>query len=341
MCLYLRTSRVSFSPFYSKMLGEYRLYLRLLSLQRFFLPLRNTQAMEPMFILVGLSSFPEHQMFLFVVFTFIYMAALAGNLLIVLTITTSSRLHTPMYILLINLSLINLLSISTLVNLVSQSKSISFTNCLLQMYFVFSFGCTEYFLLAVMAYDRYLAICYPLHYNTIMSSTLCVQLALSSWVGGFLVISMPAALIARLSFCGPNVINHFFCDISPWIILSCTDTYLVEMVCFITFAIVILGSCVITLVSYIYIISTILKIPSAQGRQRAFSTCSSHLTVVIIWYGSTIFLHVKPSIETSLELTKIVTILNTIVTPLLNPFIYTLRNKLVRKILKKVFSGGT
>ncbi|XP_065270575.1 olfactory receptor 6F1-like [Emys orbicularis] len=298
------------------------------------------------FILLGFPGSQYLQLSLFILFLFMYVLIITGNVAIIFLIRTQTCLQTPMYYFLCNFAFLEIWFTTacvpkTLANLMSQSKSISFTSCLLQMYFVFSFGCTEYFLLAVMAYDRYLAICYPLHYNTIMSSTLSVQLALSSWVGGFLVISVPAGLIARLSFCGPNVINHFFCDIAPWIILSCTDTYLVEMVCFIMFAIVILGTCVITLVSYIYIISTILKIPSSQGRQRAFSTCSSHLTVVIIWFGSTIFLHVKPSIETSLELTKIVTILNTIVTPLLNPFIYTLRNKEVREILKKVFSGGT
>ncbi|XP_059587642.1 olfactory receptor 6F1-like [Alligator mississippiensis] len=304
----------------------------------------NTSVEE--FILLGFPGSWYLQVSLFVFFLFVYSLTVMGNVAIIVLVRTHPRLQTPMYYFLCNFALLEIWFTTacvpkTLANLMSQSKSISFTGCLLQMYFVFSFGCVEYFLLAVMAYDRYLAICYPLRYSTIMNSTLSIQMAVGSWVGGFLVISVPASLISRLSFCGPNVINHFFCDISPWIILSCTDTYLVNMVCFIMFAIVILGSCVITLVSYIYIISTILRIPSAKGRQRAFSTCSSHLTVVIIWYGSTIFLHVKPSIEASLELTKIVTILNTAVTPLLNPFIYTLRNTEVKAILKKMLRGET
>ncbi|XP_059587737.1 olfactory receptor 6F1-like [Alligator mississippiensis] len=304
----------------------------------------NTSVEE--FILLGFPGSWYSQVSLFVFFLFVYSLTVMGNVAIIVLVRTHPRLQTPMYYFLCNFALLEIWFTTacvpkTLANLMSQSKSISFTGCLLQMYFVFSFGCVEYFLLAVMAYDRYLAICYPLRYSTIMNSILSIQMAMGSWVGGFLVISVPASLISRLSFCGPNVINHFFCDISPWIILSCTDTYLVNMVCFIMFAIVILGSCVITLVSYIYIISTILRIPSAKGRQRAFSTCSSHLTVVIIWYGSTIFLHVKPSMEASLELTKIVTILNTAVTPLLNPFIYTLRNTEVKAILKKMLRGET
>uniref|UniRef100_A0A8D0GE20 Olfactory receptor n=1 Tax=Sphenodon punctatus TaxID=8508 RepID=A0A8D0GE20_SPHPU len=297
------------------------------------------------FILLGFPGSWYLQISLFILFLFTYILTVAGNVTIIILVKTNPRLQTPMYYFLCNFSFLEIWFTTacvpkTLANLLSQSKAISFTGCLLQMYFVFSFGCIEYFLLAVMAYDRYLAICFPLHYSILMSPALSTQLSLLSWVGGFLVITVPAALIAQLSFCGPNVINHFFCDISPWIILSCTDTWLVEMVCFIMFAIVILGSCMITLVSYIYIISTILRIPSAKGRQRAFSTCSSHLTVVIIWYRSTIFLHVKPSIEASLELTKIVTILNTIVTPLVNPFIYTLRNTEVKEILKRAFHGG-
>ncbi|KAL6032294.1 hypothetical protein STEG23_023585, partial [Scotinomys teguina] len=203
------------------------------------------------------------------------------------------------------------------------------------MYLVFSLGCTEYFLLAAMAYDRYLAICSPLHYQAIMNNLLSAQLAFCSWICGFLVISVPTALISTLSFCGPHAINHFFCDIAPWIALACTSTQAVETVAFVIAFVVILSSCLITLISYIYIISTILRIPSASGRSKAFSTCSSHLTVVLIWYGSTIFLHVRTSIKDDLELTKTVHVLNTVVTPVLNPFIYTLRNKEVRETLMK------
>ncbi|KAM9119091.1 LOW QUALITY PROTEIN: olfactory receptor 6F1-like [Pangshura tecta] len=258
------------------------------------------------------------------------------NITIICLVGTHRRLHTPMYYFLCNLSFLEIWYTTatipkTLTNLVSQSKTISFLSCLLQMYFVFSLGCTEFLLLAVMAYDRYLAICHPLRYSSIMNNTLFTQLAIGSWVGGFLTFSVPAFLITRLSFCGPTVINHFFCDIDSWIELSCTDTRLFEMVYISICFIVVLGSCSVTLVSYIYIISTILRIPSAQGQKKAFSTCSAHLTVVVILYGCSIFK------QNSLDMNKTVTVFVTIVTPLLNPFIYTLRNKDVKEMLRKYF----
>ncbi|NXL40366.1 OR6F1 protein, partial [Glaucidium brasilianum] len=301
---------------------------------------RGNHSDTPVFILLG---FPGHQylkMSLFVGFFIMYILALLGNFSIMVLVRSHRQLHTPMYFFLCNLSFLEIWYTTACVPkalavLSGGDPTISFDSCLLQMYFVFSLGCTEYFLLAAMAYDRCLAICFPLHYKSIMNCTLLIQLVFGSWLCGFLSITIPTYMISTLSFCGSNVINHFFCDIAPWIVLSCTDTSLVELVAFIISFIVILGSCTITLVSYIYIISTILRIPSAIDQQRAFSTCSSHLIVVIIWYGSTIFLHVKPSLKDSLDLTKTVNVLNTIVTPLLNPFIYSLRNKEVKKALKR------
>uniref|UniRef100_A0A8C3HNE2 Olfactory receptor n=1 Tax=Chrysemys picta bellii TaxID=8478 RepID=A0A8C3HNE2_CHRPI len=298
------------------------------------------------FILRGFSGSRYLQISLFMLFLFMYFLTLTGNITIISLVGTHCRLHTPMYYFLCNLSFLEIWFTTatipkTLTNLVSQSKTISFLSCLLQMYFVFSLGCTEFLLLAVMAYDRYLAICHPLHYSSIMNSTLSTQLAIGSWVGGFLTISVPAFLITRLSFCGPTVINHFFCDIDSWIELSCTDTRLIEMVYITICFIVILGSCAVTLVSYIYIISTILRIPSAQGKKKAFSTCSAHLTVVVILYGCAIFLYVEPSKQNSLDMNKIVSVFNTIVTPLLNPFIYTLRNKdEVKRALEKFWGNS-
>ncbi|XP_077171228.1 olfactory receptor 6F1-like [Paroedura picta] len=294
------------------------------------------------FILLGFPGSLYLQMFIFTLFLVIYILTIMGNLAIFILVITNRRLHIPMYFFLCNLSFLEIWYTTssmpkTLAIILGKSRSISFTGCILQMYFVFAFGCTEYFLLSAMAYDRYLAICYPLHYSSIMDLSLSIKLAFSSWLCGFLVICIPAFLITRLSFCGPNVINHFYCNIDSWIVLSCTDTYAIEMAAFVISVIVILGSCLITFLSYIYIISTILRIPSAKGQQKAFSTCSSHLAVVMIWYGSTIFLFVKPSKRTSLEMTKIVNILNTIVTPLLNPFIYTLRNKDVKETLRNCF----
>ncbi|XP_007955896.1 olfactory receptor 6F1 [Orycteropus afer afer] len=292
------------------------------------------------FLLLGFPGSQALQLSLFMLFLVMYILTVGGNFTILMLVSTSHQLHTPMYFFLSNLSFLEIWYTTAAVPkalaiLLGRSQTISFTGCLLQMYLVFSLGCTEYFLLAAMAYDRYLAICYPLHYGTIMSSLLSVQLALGSWVCGFLAISVPTALISGLSFCGPHAINHFFCDIAPWIALSCTSTHAVELVSFVIAFVVILSSCLITLVSYIFIINTILSIPSASGRSKAFSTCSSHLTVVLIWYGSTIFLHVRTSIKDALDLTKAVHVLNTVVTPVLNPFIYTLRNKEVKETLLK------
>ncbi|KAM9062226.1 olfactory receptor 287-like [Sarcophilus harrisii] len=296
------------------------------------------------FILLGFPGTQGLQITLFLLFFIMYMLTIMGNMAIITLVCTNQRLQTPMYFFLCNLSFLEIWFTTacvpkTLANFASQSKAISFISCAIQMYFVFSLGCTEYFLLSVMAYDRYLAICYPLRYSSIMTSTVSAWLALGSWVCGFSIITVPTVLITRLSFCASNVINHFFCNIAPWIVLSCSDTRLVELVTFGISFCVILGSCVTTLISYIYIISTIVRIPSAQGQYKAFSTCFSHLTVVLIWYGSTIFLYVRTSVESSLDLTKAITVLNTVVTPVLNPFIYTLRNKDVKDAFWKTVSG--
>ncbi|XP_033026259.1 olfactory receptor 6F1-like [Lacerta agilis] len=293
------------------------------------------------FILLGFPGSPHFQLTIFIIFLNMYILTIFGNFSIILLIVTNRRLHTPMYFFLCNLSFLEIWYTTAsipkiLAMFLGRSRSISFTGCTLQMYFIFSFGCTEHFLIAIMAYDRYLAICFPLHYNTIMDIHLSSKLAGGCWLGGFLAMCIPTYLLTTLSFCGPNVINNFYCNIDSWIVLSCTDTHFLEITAFFIAIFVIVGSCVTTLLSYFYIILTILRIPSRKGRQKAFSTCSSHLAVVIIWYGSTIFLFVKPSKQTSLERTKVVSIFNLIVVPLLNPFIYTLRNKEVREVLRKV-----
>uniref|UniRef100_A0A8C8RX75 Olfactory receptor n=1 Tax=Pelusios castaneus TaxID=367368 RepID=A0A8C8RX75_9SAUR len=287
------------------------------------------------FILLGFPGSQYLQTFLFVLLAMMYFLTVVGNLFIIILVRTCRDLQTPMYFFLCNLSFLEIWYTTacipkTLAVFLGTSRNISFTGCITQMFFILSFGSTECFLLSVMAYDRYLAICYPLSYNSIMNNTLSVWLAISCWMCGFLAISVPAYLITRLSFCGPNVINHFYCDLDAWIILSCTDTHFLQLMAFIISFIVLLGTCVVTLISYIYIISTILRIPSAQGQQKAFSTCSAHLTVVIIWYGSSIFLYVKPS-------DKMVAIMYTLVTPILNPLIYSLRNRDVKMAFRKIF----
>uniref|UniRef100_A0A8C6XCG3 Olfactory receptor n=1 Tax=Naja naja TaxID=35670 RepID=A0A8C6XCG3_NAJNA len=302
--------------------------------------LNSTRVTE--FILLGFPGSPHFQLFIFILFFTMYIITILGNLSIMLLIITYQHLHTPMYFFLCNLSFLEIWFTTTsipkiLAILLGGSRSISLPCCILQFHLILSLGCTEQFLLAVMAYDRYLAICYPLHYSTIMTINMSCKVALGCWLGSFLLICIPTYMVMTLSFCGPNVINNFYCNLDSWIILSCTDTRFIEITAFFMALIVVIGSCMMTLLSYMYIISTILRIPSTKGQQKAFSTCSSHLAVVIIWYGCTIFLFVKPSKATSLEKTKVGSIFNLIVVPLLNPFIYTLRNREVRDILRNVF----
>ncbi|KAM7150585.1 olfactory receptor 6E1-like [Macrochelys suwanniensis] len=225
-----------------------------------------------------------------------------------------------------------------LLNFLSDRKTISFLGCMAQSYFYFALGSTEFTLLVVMSFDRYVAICHPLRYAAIMKQRLCIQLVLVSWGGGFLVISLRMVLMYKLRFCGPNVINHFFCDSTPLFQLSCTDTQLVKMVDSILLSAIVLTSLCLTMISYACIFYTILRIPSATGRQKAFATCASHLTVVVMAYGSCFVLYGRPTGYLSLEINKGVALLNTVVYPFLNPFIYSLRNKSVKLALRVAFS---
>ncbi|XP_006037299.2 olfactory receptor 6F1-like [Alligator sinensis] len=293
------------------------------------------------FILLGFPGTWYFRFSLSMMFSMMYGLTVMGNVSIIALVWITAHLHIPMYYFLCNLSFLEIWYTTACVPkavgvLLGNSQTISFTVCILQLFLVFSLGSTECFLLAVMAYDRYLAICHPLRYFSLMSNTFCTQLAFGSWLGGLL--RMMAFLVSRLSFCGPNIINHFLCDIDSLIALSCTDTSLVELAEFSASIIVVMISCAVTLISYIYIISTILKIRSAQSQQKAFSTCSAHLTVVTIWFGSIIFLYVKPAAPNSLDTNKLINSFNTIITPLLNPFIYTLRNREVKRALRKAFN---
>ncbi|NXG24155.1 OR6F1 protein, partial [Grallaria varia] len=290
------------------------------------------------FILLGFPGTWHSRVSLVVVFALMYSLAVIGNASILALVWISRNLHTPKYFFLCNLSFLEIWYTTGVVPkamgvLLGTSQTISFSVCILQLFFLLSLGSTECFLLSVMAYDCYLAICYPLRYSSFMNSVLSTQLAFSSWLGGFLAISLLAFLIPRLTFCGPDTISHFLCDIDSCLALSCSDTWPVELATFLVSIIVVVASCVVTLVSYMYIISSILRIQSVHGWKEAFSTCSAHLSVVTIWFGSTTFLYVKPSAQNSLDLNKLVNTLNTVVTPLLNPFIYTLRNKEVKQAL--------
>ncbi|NXH13723.1 OR6B1 protein, partial [Bucco capensis] len=295
------------------------------------------------FILLRFPAIVELQMLLFVIFLVAYMLTILENILIITLIKMNHQLHKTMYFFLSNLSFLEAWYVSVtvpkmLVNFFVESKSISFGGCMTQLYFFSSLICTECVLLAVMAYDRYVAICIPLCYLVIMNHRLCMQLAMSSWLVGFLASMLKVLFISQLSFCGSNVINHFFCDISPLLNISCVDMTMAEIVDFVLALFILLIPLSVTIISCIFIISSILHIPTAQGKKKAFSTCVSHLTVVIIFFSATLFMYARPKRIHPFDLNKLVSIVYTIVTPMINPFIYCLRNQEVKGVLKKILS---
>ncbi|XP_004601976.2 olfactory receptor 6C4-like [Sorex araneus] len=293
------------------------------------------------FILLGLTDNPQIQPVIFVFLLFTYICSILGNLLIVILTLLDSHLQTPMYFFLRNFSFLEISFTSTftprlLFSMSTGNKSISFAGCLTQYFFAIFFGATEFYLLAAMSYDRYVAICKPLHYTTIMSSRVCIQLVLCSWLSGFLIILSPIILTSQLNFCASNILNHYYCDYGPLFEISCSDTRLLEIVDFFLAIVTLDFTLLLVIISYTKIIWTILKIPSAQQRKKAFSTCSSHMVVISLSYGSCIFMYVKPSAKEGVAFNKGVAVLNTSIAPLLNPFIYTLRNKQVKQALKDV-----
>uniref|UniRef100_A0A8C8RLQ1 Olfactory receptor n=1 Tax=Pelusios castaneus TaxID=367368 RepID=A0A8C8RLQ1_9SAUR len=294
------------------------------------------------FILLGFPTVLELQVLLFMIFLLVYVLTILENVIIITLIKRNYNLQKPMYFFLSNLSFLEAWYISVtvpklLVNFLLESKSISFVGCMTQLYFFSSLICTECVLLAVMAYDRYVAICNPLRYPAVMTHRLCLQLAVGSWMTGFLASFLKVFFISQLSFCGSNVINHFFCDISPLLNMACTDMTAAEIVDFILALFILLVPLSITIVSYICIIGTILQIPTAQGRRKAFSTCTSHLTVVVIFFSATLFMYARPKRIHPFDLNKLVSVVYTIVTPMLNPFIYCLRNQEVKGALKREY----
>ncbi|NWI97838.1 O11L1 protein, partial [Pitta sordida] len=292
------------------------------------------------FKLLGFSSNPYCQILLFVVGLVTYSLTILGNIIIISVVTLKPQLHSPMFKFLQNLSFLEICYTNTIIPkmlsiLLAKRRSISFSGCMTQLYYFISLGATECYLLAVMAYDRFLAVCQPLQYGVLMTDEFCVRLAVGSWVTGAFTGLLPCLMVSRLHFCSYNLIDHFFCDISPLLKLSCSDTAVTEAVIFILSLLVISSCFLLTLVSYLLIILTILKIPSASGKRVTFSTCSSHLLVVTIYYGTMIFMYVRPTYNLSSELNKTVSVFYTVVTPLLNPVIYSLRNKAFKKALKK------
>ncbi|XP_048372549.1 olfactory receptor 11L1-like [Sphaerodactylus townsendi] len=265
---------------------------------------------------------------------------MAGNIIIIVLVTTDRHLHTPMYFFLGNLSCLETFYTSTLLprmlgSFLTGDRSISVGGCFAQLYCFGTLVIAECYLLASMSYDRYLAICKPLQYATLMSRRLCFLLSAASWLCGITVMTLLLSLMSQLKYCGPHEIDQFFCDLAPVINLSCSDTTLVTLVGLIVSIIDGVPSCLLTLLSYVHIIGAIIQIQSSDGRKKAFATCSSHLIVVSIFYGSLIFVYVLPKKETLKEVDKIFSVFYTVLTPLINPLIYSLRNKEVKKAFRR------
>ncbi|XP_053459133.1 olfactory receptor 5V1 [Nycticebus coucang] len=295
------------------------------------------------FVIWGFSNLNELRFLLFTIFFLTYICTLGGNIFIILVTMADPHLHTPMYYFLGNLAFLDICYTTTnvpqmMVHLLSDKKSISYMRCVAQLFaFIFFVG-SECLLLAAMAYDRYIAICKPLRYSVIMNKTLYSQLAASCWTGGFLNSVVHTVLTFRLPFCGNNQINYFFCDIPPLLILSCGDTSINELALLCIGVFIGWTPFLCIVLSYLYIISTILRIHSSEGRKKAFSTCASHLIVVLLYYGSAIFTYVRPISAYSLEKDRLISVLYSVVTPMLNPIIYTLRNKDIKEAMKTVGS---
>ncbi|KAM7085388.1 olfactory receptor 5M5-like [Molossus nigricans] len=293
------------------------------------------------FILLGLTDRAELQPVLFVVFLVIYLITVTGNMSLILLIRSDSKLNTPMYFFLSHLSFVDLCYATTitpqmLVNFLSKRKTISAIGCFIQFHFFISLVITDYYMLTVMAYDRYMAICKPLLYGSKMSRSVCITLVMVPYTYGFANGLVQTILMLRLSFCGHNEINHFYCADPPLLVLACSDTYVKE-----TAMLVGAGSnltCSVTMIflSYIFIFAAILRIRSAEGRRKAFSTCGSHLTAVTIFYGTLFCMYLRSPSETSVEQGKIVAVFYIFVSPMLNPLIYSLRNKDVKEAFRKV-----
>ncbi|XP_057342769.1 olfactory receptor 6C2-like [Manis pentadactyla] len=287
------------------------------------------------FIILGLTNDPQLEILVFIFMLTTYMLSIIGNLTIILLILVDSHLKTAMYFFLQNFSFLEISFTTSCVptylhSILSGNKAISIKACFSQIFFVVLFGATEFFLLAVMSYDRYVAICKPLHYVTIMNSRVCRNLILSCWASGLLIILPPLSLSLNLEFCD-SVIDHFFCDASLILKNSCSDTWFIEQLVLLCAVLTFIMTLMCVVLSYIYIIRMILRLPSVQQRKKAFSTCSSHVVVVSITYGSCIVIYIKPSAKDETAINKVVSLLASSVAPLLNPFIYTLKNKQVKQ----------
>uniref|UniRef100_A0A8C7E5P9 Olfactory receptor n=1 Tax=Naja naja TaxID=35670 RepID=A0A8C7E5P9_NAJNA len=293
------------------------------------------------FLLLGFGDFGDLQFLLFLLLLMVYIMTMVGNILIIILIVSDYQLHTPMYFFLCNLSCLetcyssNILPI-TLINLLYEGPiAISVIGCMIQYYFFGFLAASECYLLAAMSYDRYVAICNPLLYKAIMNGRVCLKLMVGSWISGSLAINITMYLMYQLKFCGPIEINHFFCDFNPILNLACNNTHVIEILTALLAAACSLPPFLLTLASYVHIISTIVRIPSTNGRKKAFSTCSSHLVVVSIFYSTLMIVYILPKTDSLKRINKFVSIFYTILPPLFNPLIYSLRNREVIEALRK------
>lgn len=296
------------------------------------------------YVLLGLREHHRIEIVLFVLCLSVYCATLVGNALLVGLIGLDPHLHNPMYFFLSNLSLIDICGTSSfiplmLLNFLDIQRTISFPSCALQMYMTLALGATECLLLAVMAYDRYVAICQPLRYSELMNGQLCMQMAVLSWGTGFANSLLQSILVWRLPFCGHNVINHFFCEILAVLKLACGDISLNALILMVATTVLTMTPLLLICLSYTFILAAIFRVPSAAGRTKAFSTCSAHLTVVVIFYGTISFMYLKPKAKDP-SVDKIITLFYGIVAPSLNPFIYSLRNMEVKAAVTSLLRGG-
>ncbi|KAM4034358.1 olfactory receptor 5AR1-like [Anomaloglossus baeobatrachus] len=294
------------------------------------------------FVLLGFHELPDFQLVFFFIFLIIYVATLVGNLLTIGLFCFDHHFHSPMYILLCNMSVLDMSFTSMVLPklldiFLTGNNVISYHGCMTQVFFFVVLMVSEYLILAVMAYDRYVAICHPLRYSYFMSLQVCFWMALISWSIGVLDGILYAFLISSCNFCRSNEVDHLFCDMKPLMMLSCSDTHTIEMVILGPSAIIGFVPSVMTLVSYIYIISTILKIHSKEGRHKTFSTCSSHLTVILLFYGTVLGMYMRPKSSYSMDQDKVFAVLYAGVIPMLNPLIYSLKNQEVKKALWRIY----
>ncbi|XP_053902696.1 olfactory receptor 14A16-like [Malaclemys terrapin pileata] len=294
-----------------------------------------------MFLLLGFSDVRELQILHFVGFLVIYLAALMGNLLIFMAIDFDHHLHTPMYFFLMNLSILDLGSISVTVpksmaNSLMNTRSISYAGCVGQVFFLLFFVAADFSLLTVMAYDRYIAICKPLHYETIMNSRTCVEMAAGAWISGLLYSVLHTGNTFALTFCGGNMVDQFFCEIPQLLKLTCSDSYLSEVGVIAFSACLLLGCFVFIIVSYVQIFKSVLRIPSEQGRHKALSTCLPHLTVVSLFVFTGIFAYLKPTSSSPSALDLVVAVLYSVLIPIMNPIVYSIRNKEMKAALRRL-----